>query len=83
MSTKTQAIKSLKQGAKRRLRNLAMKSHIKTQIKRIRQQIEAKAEDLDIRLQQSLLDRAAGKGIIHKRQAARRKSRLARALKHS
>jgi small subunit ribosomal protein S20 len=80
MSTKTQAKKSLNQSNKRRLLNLALKSRIKTEIKKIRL-LAATAAEEDMRMAQRTLDRAVSKGVLHKRQAARRKSRLARAIK--
>ncbi len=80
MSTKTQSKKSLNQSNKRRLLNLALKSRIKTEIKKIRQLAATSAEE-DMRMAQRILDKAVSKGVLHKRQAARRKSRLARALK--
>jgi small subunit ribosomal protein S20 len=82
MSTKTQAKKSLNQSNKRRLLNLALKSRKKTEIKKIRQ-LAATATEEDMRMAQRTLDRAVSKGVLHKRQAARRKSRLARAIQKS
>jgi small subunit ribosomal protein S20 len=80
MSTKTQAKKSLNQSNKRRLLNLALRSRIKTEIKKAMQLAATSAEE-NMRMAQRVLDRAVSKGVLHKRQAARRKSRLARALK--
>jgi len=82
MSTKTQAKKSLNQSNKRRLLNLALRSRIKTELKKVRQ-LAATATEKDMRMAQRLLDKAVCKGALHKRQAARRKSRLARALTKS
>jgi small subunit ribosomal protein S20 len=81
MSTKTQARKNLIASAKRKLLNQALKSRIKTEIKKARQVATSADAQSDIRVAQSLLDRAVTKGVLHKRQAARRKSRLAKALK--
>lgn len=80
MSTKTQAKKSLNQSNKRRLLNLALRSRIKTELKKARQLVATSAEE-DLRMAQRLLDKAVSKGVLHKRQAARRKSRLARATR--
>jgi small subunit ribosomal protein S20 len=82
MSTKTQAKKSLNQSNKRRLLNLALRSRIKTELKKARQLAATSAEE-NMRMAQRLLDKAVSKGVLHKRQAARRKSRLARALQKS
>jgi small subunit ribosomal protein S20 len=68
---------------RRRLRNLNWKSRAKTAIRKARTAIAASdasgAQGLS-RQAARLLDKAAAKGIIHKRQAARRKSRLMRRL---
>ena len=65
-----------------RLRNSGWKSRIKTEIRKARTGIDAGAEQSaeQVRLASRLLDKAVTKGVIHKRQAARRKSRLARRL---
>ena len=81
MSTKTQARKRLRQDAKKRIHNLSAKSRIKTEIKKFRTAISEGQADVErLKIAQSLLDKAGSKGIIHRRQAARRKSRLAKAL---
>ena len=67
---------------KRRLRNQAVRSAIKTYVKKTRSAIDGGAEEGTTLLQttSSLVDKAAKKGIIHKNAANRRKSRLARRL---
>lgn len=67
--------KNEKQNETRRLRNQAVKSKLKTLI---RKAAEAPAEIRDLRVADACreLDVAASKGVIHKNQAARRKSRL-------
>ena len=78
-------IKSVKKDVirsrQRRLRNQAVKSQIKTFVKKANMAIEeGKAEVITAALSQSasVVDRAAKRGIIHKNAAARRKSRLMR-----
>jgi small subunit ribosomal protein S20 len=66
------AKKRLRQAAKRQLRNQAAKTRIKTETK--------KALAGQENLAQSVIDRAAAKGIIHKNTAARKQSRLAKKL---
>jgi small subunit ribosomal protein S20 len=64
----------------RRTRNMDWQSRLKTEVRKARAAIGAGA-DASAGLTRSAcrsLDKAAAKGIIHKRQAARRKSRLAR-----
>ncbi len=77
------AAKRVRQNAKRRARNLAAKSEIKTIVKRCRQAIAAGDGDAArelARLAESRLDRAAKRGIVHKNNACRRATRLHRAV---
>jgi small subunit ribosomal protein S20 len=75
-------IKRNKQNEARRVRNKAAKSEIKTRVKTAITATAAGAENADeaIRTAVKRLDKAASKGIIHKNQAARRKSRLMKRL---
>ncbi len=75
-------IKRNRQNEARRLRNKAVRSELKTRVKKAVAAAEAHDEGtLDaLRLAQKRLDKAASKGVIHKNQAARRKSRLMRRL---
>jgi small subunit ribosomal protein S20 len=74
-------IKRNRQTGKRRVRNLAIRSELKTRIKKAEQAVEA-ADDTAFadayREAQKRIDTAVAKGVLHKRTAARRKSRLAR-----
>jgi len=66
----------------RRVRNKSVKSELKTRVKtavRSGGSQDETAADL-LRIAQRRLDKAASKGIIHKNQAARRKSRLMKQL---
>jgi small subunit ribosomal protein S20 len=65
------------QSEKRRLRNLNAKTRLKTLVKKARTGGDAEA----VSLAESQLDKAATKGIIHPNKAARKKSRLARAVR--
>ena len=75
-------IKRNRQNEQRRLRNKAVKSELKTRVKTAVRAAETGAEDLEVRARDAIkrLDMAAAKGVIHKNQAARRKSRLAKRL---
>ena len=75
-------IKRNLQNERRRLRNKAARSEIKTRVKRAVTAAESGAEDTAdaLRLAVKKLDKAGAKGIIHKNQAANRKSRLMRRL---
>ncbi|WP_031507439.1 30S ribosomal protein S20 [Streptomyces megasporus] len=74
-------IKRNKTNEKARLRNKAVKSELKTAIRRTREAVEAgdaaKATEA-ARLAARKLDKAVSKGVIHKNQAANKKSALAR-----
>jgi small subunit ribosomal protein S20 len=66
---------------KRRQRNKAVKSSVKTSVRRFRE--AADAGDLDkatelAREATRALDKAASKGVIHKNQAANRKAAIAK-----
>jgi len=77
------AKKELRKAEKRRLRNRYYRSRARTYIKRVRRLIaEGRIEEARevARLAVSALDKAAEKGIIHKNNAARRKSRLMKLL---
>jgi small subunit ribosomal protein S20 len=73
------AIKRNKQNEKRRLRNRVYRGRARTFVKRARLAIEeGTPEEAQTALLEAVraLDKAAEKGILHKNNAARRKSRL-------
>ena len=75
-------IKRNKQNEKRAERNKAVRTALKTSTKKIRTAVDAgDAEEAMARQRENAraLDKAVAKGIVHKRTAARRKSRLAKA----
>jgi len=75
------AQKQLRISRKRRLRNRAAKSNLKTAMKKVRAGLEGRdreAAEKALAEAAPLMDKAAGKGIIHKNAAARYKSRLSR-----
>jgi small subunit ribosomal protein S20 len=73
-------IKRIKTNEKARQRNKAVKSSLKTAIRRTREAVEAgdaeKANEA-AREASRKLDKAVSKGVIHKNQAANKKSALA------
>jgi len=74
-------IKRNKQNEKARIRNKAVKSSLKTSVRQFREAADAgDAEKVTQTMQAALskLDKAASKGVIHKNQAANRKSAIAR-----
>lgn len=79
MANSRQAAKRARQAEKRRMNNRWQKSRMYTAIKEVLKHIEAKNFDeakksYDVTC--VLIDKLAGKGIIHKNKAARHKSRL-------
>jgi small subunit ribosomal protein S20 len=72
------AIKHIKTSEQRRQRNVAVKSATRTQVKKARVAISQNPTDAQAQILDAIsaLDRAAAKGVIHRNNAARRKSRL-------
>jgi small subunit ribosomal protein S20 len=81
MPNNAAAQKRMRQEQKRRLHNRSVKSLVKTQITKARTAValDENAEEA-VRAAMSELDRAAKKGVIHRNNAARRKSRLMKQL---
>jgi len=75
-------IKRNKQNEKRHERNKAVRSELKTRVRNAVEAAESGADDVDTKVQAAVkrIDTAAAKGVIHKNQAARRKSRLISAV---
>ncbi len=71
-------LKRNRQTIKRTERNKAVKSELKTRIKNARSAAEQGSEDAQqlLRMAVSRIDTAAANGVIHKNQAANRKSSL-------
>jgi small subunit ribosomal protein S20 len=76
------AKKNLRKTEKRRLRNRIGKRVLKTYLKRFEVATKGTTEELQLAYNEAAgrLDRAAAKGLIHRNQAARKKSQLARQL---
>jgi len=68
--------------AKRAERNKAVRSELKTRVKTAVRAADEGGETAEEALRQAVkrIDKAASKGVIHKNQAARRKSRLMKAV---
>lgn len=74
------ALKANRQNVKRREANRALRAKLRTGLKSIRKSLDAKdvpAAKTALTTLQSLVDKMATKGIIHKNTASRYKSRLA------
>jgi len=77
------AKKRVRQNSKRRTINRARKSQVKTEIKRLETTLEegnAAAADEQFRAVARKLDKVAASSTMHKKTAARKKSRLAKKL---
>ena len=86
MPNNVNAEKALRQNIKRRLRNRAATSTLRTAIKKVRVALaeptpDAQALETNLRAAVKRLDRAAAKGLIHRNAAARTKSRLVKQQK--
>ena len=73
------AKKQARSGARRSIRNRATKSEVKTLIVKARKSLAAGSPESVLDAVRAL-DRAASKGTLHRNNAGRRKSRLARQL---
>ena len=74
-------IKRIKQNEKRHQRNKAVKSDLKTAVRKFREAAESGEKDQAVELARNAgrkLDKAVSKGVIHKNQAANRKSAIAK-----
>jgi small subunit ribosomal protein S20 len=74
-------IKRIRTNEKARLRNKAVKSSLKTAVRKFREAAEAgDAATVTVALRDAsrALDKAASKGVIHPNQAANRKSAMAK-----
>ncbi len=89
MATKTapkkklSVLKRVRQSEKRRLRNKAFKTRIKTQIRKLEEVLATKDKDrieAVFRETVKIISKAASKGIIHKNTASRKISRVAKRL---
>lgn len=84
MANHKQAIKRHRQNTKRRTRNRAALSHLRTLVKRARASIASGKPDPEvIKAATTAFDRAVTKGVLHKRTASRRVSRMTRAANKS
>jgi small subunit ribosomal protein S20 len=76
------ALKRMRQNERRRLRNRAVRSHVRTAVKTARTALEAPGTDAVTAVMDAIraLDKAVTKGVVHRNTAARKKSALGRRL---
>ena len=82
MANTPSARKRIRQNEKRRLRNRAVRSAVRGNVKSAREALTGKTADSATVVREAIraIDRAVTKGILHRNTAARRKSSLARKL---
>ena len=76
-------IKRVKTNEKRRMRNKSVRSSVRTAVRKFREAVESGDSENAAALQRAAaraLDKAASKGVIHKNQAANRKSAMAKRI---
>ncbi len=83
MANNKSAIKRVRQAEQRRVRNRSVRTRVRNVSKAVLQAAAAPGKEPvalteALRQAQSIIDRAAKRGVLHRRAAARRKSRLAR-----
>ena len=75
--------KRIKTNEKARLRNKEVRSAVRTEIRKFRELLEAgdlAAAETQLRVASRKLDKAVTKGVLHRNNAANKKSRMALAL---
>ena len=82
MANTKSAIKRMRQNEKRRLRNRAIRSRVRTAVKTARAALGTSGAETAPAVVEAIrtLDKAVTKGVLHRNTAARKKSSLARHL---
>ena len=83
MATHRSAIKQDRQSKQRRMRNIRTKSYVKTTVKRVREAVAQRDVDGSMEsLAKAIraLDKSASKGVIHRKTASRKISRLTKSV---
>ncbi len=81
MAEHKSALKRARQNEKRRLRNKSTKTRVKSIVKSVRLSVNEKSKEAvlsELITAQSIIDNAAKKGVIHKKTASRKISRLSK-----
>lgn len=84
MANSAQAKKRARQNDKQRAHNAALRTQLRTAVKKVEKAVLAGDQDAaqkQLAASQSVIDRIADKKIVHKNLASRTKSRLAKAIK--
>ena len=82
MANTSSALKRMRQNERRRLRNRAVRSKVRTAVKTARTALTTGGTEARAAVADAIrsLDKAVTKGVIHRNTAARKKSALARHL---
>ena len=83
MANTKSAKKAIKVQERRRARNQMVKSQVKTSLRRANEIVTGQSQDeakAQVVKAVSALDKAVAKGVVHRNQAARKKSRLMKKL---
>lgn len=82
MANTKSAIKRMRQNERRRLRNRALRSQLRSAVKAARTASASPSPDAPAMIGEAIraLDRAVTRGVVHRNTAARKKSALARRL---
>jgi small subunit ribosomal protein S20 len=82
MANHPSALKRMRQSEKKRLRNMAYRSRIRTAVKKFLRAAGEQSADATqlLRLASSLLQKGVSKGIVHQNTASRTISRLSKRL---
>ena len=85
MANTKSAIKRIRTNEKRRVRNRAVRSRVRSLLKTARTAVTMPGDDARAAVLQAIrtLDKAVTKGVVHRNTAARKKSALARRLNTS
>ena len=80
MANHKSALKRAGQNERRRLRNKAVQTRVKNVVKDVRLAVAENAENAvaQLNVAKSVIDNAAKKGVLHKKTASRKISRLAK-----
>lgn len=84
MANHASALKRARQNEVKRVRNKSYKTRVKKAVKEVRSAITANSAEQaqqSFREAVSIIQKTTSKGVIHKNQAARKVSRLARGIK--
>ena len=80
MANTKSAVKRMRQNERRRLRNRALRSKLRSAVKTARSSVSQPGADTRTAVAEAIrtLDKAVTKGVLHRNTAARKKSSLAR-----